>query len=190
MKEALKKNRVVMMGIGVMLILSLTVVTTAYFTPKLIPNGNSNTVSGTVNPDRPNFTFNNKENGINLSNTYPMLESEGLATTGYTFSVKSNETTAAMKYEVVLETKSTNTLADSLVSFNIAGSTKVLTSVATRTPTVSEYNHGYLLASGTLNAGATASFTLKTWVNENGTVENAQNKSWEGKIVISATKVK
>ncbi len=187
MKDIFKSNKVVVFAIVSMFILTIGSVTMAYFTP-LITEGNIFSTTGTVDTNAPDITFTEISGAIDLSGTYPMTDEVGMQTTPYSFSITNNETEDKVKYQVILETKSGNTLDNTLVSTSLGG---VLSENESVTPMTSGYTNAYVIYEGKLaksgSGNNSVTHDLRIWINEAGNLDNAQNKTWYGKIVIKAS---
>jgi len=70
------------------------------------------------------------------------------------------------------------------VNFALYDVVNTLGSISKTTPTKSSYKNSYIIQTITLAAGETKSTSLKLWINENGTIENAQNKTWSSKVTV------
>ena len=92
------------------------------------------------------------------------------------------------KYNLYIETKSNNTLPDSLVRYDLNGTAANLTSKVSSTATTSGYTTRYIIVSAaSLAGGASTAYNLRTYIMESATTENAANKTWVGKVTMEAT---
>lgn len=178
-----KKLYIILVGAFIISFISLSF---AFF-QTIYKTGDIFTLTGRAKNNKANVELISQSSGINLTNTYPLTDTEGKATTPYTFAVKNNGTTTA-KYDLILEIKSDSTLADSLVRTYFNNSTKTLTEYTSATPETDGYTNAYTLVSNkSLAGGAQDNYNLYTWIIETATIENAANKTWESKIRMVAT---
>lgn len=184
-RQEIQSQKAIIISSIIISILLIVTVSYAFFNP--IISGTSYTTSGKAKSDAPNITFTEENTGFNLNNTYPMTDSEGLATTPYKFSITNNES-KPIKYTIYLETDSANTLDNSLVKVSLEGTTKLLTSYTSANPTFTGYDKSYTLVSNAnLDANGTKSYSLYGWIDESGTTANSQNKTWTSKIRLVAS---
>ncbi len=123
-------------------------------------------------------------NTINLSRQYPMTDEEGLKLTPYIFTI-TNTGTLPADYEVFIEDDAdmisqdncgNNQLNKDYIKYKLdTGSPTVLSSIA---------GSNYKIATGSLNAGASATYTLYVWIKE-GVGNDVLNKHYHGKIVVN-----
>lgn len=131
----------------------------------------------------PDITFTENKEGNILTNTYPVTDEIGLTHEAYTYTIRNDED-RSIKVNVLLEVTAESTLEDSLVNFALDDVVNTLGSISKTTPTKSSYKNSYIIQTLTLAAGETKSTSLKLWINENGTIENAQNKTWSSKVTV------
>ncbi len=125
--------------------------------------------------------------GINMTSAVPMSDTDGLATTAYTFSLKNtgNITSDYSIYLTDVELSNGETrMADSVVKYSItknAGSpTTALLS------TLSSDTNGRALDSGSIAASGTNTYTLKLWIDQDA-INDVMGKVFSAKISVSAT---
>lgn len=118
-------------------------------------------------------------NYINLENTYPMTDEEGLNTPGYKFTI-TNEGTLNGKYNISLEESEENTLDKSYVKYSVKEGDGTWS-----TPAL--LSNGIILTDNKqLNSTDHIDYELKLWLDENAPNE-VQGKKYQAKIVVSAT---
>lgn len=180
----------ILLAILLVVVVGLISVSFAYFTVERV-SGNGKSMSGKAKHDVPKITMRELSAGINLAGTYPMTDEVGLSTSkGYSFEVKNEESTP-ISVEVIMEVYTENTLDDNLVNIAIDDSViSTLGTMATVKPSSESYAKSYTLASYTLEGNETLKSNIKAWINENGTIENAQNKTWTSKILVIPTFIK
>ena len=157
------------------------------FFQTIYKTGDIYTLTGNAKNNKANVELISQSSGINLTNTFPLTDTEGRATTPYAFAVKNNGTTTA-KYDLILEIKSDSTLSNSLVRTYFNNTTKTLTEYTSTTAETDGYTTAYILVSNKSLAGnAQDNYNLYTWILETATIDNAANKTWESKVRMVAT---
>ena len=126
--------------------------------------------------------FSSSSSTIGLNNALPMSDSSGLAQTGNTFTIRNTGTLPA-NYTVSLrddkdmitqDNCSDKQLDKSYIKYSIDNTTAKFLSDSTES-----------LITGTLNAGASKTFTLKLWIKDYSP-NTVLNKHYHGKIVVDA----
>lgn len=120
-----------------------------------------------------------ESNYINLINTYPMTDEEGLNTEGYRFTI-TNEGTLNGKYNISLEESEENTLDKSYVKYSIKEGDGTWSTPALLS------NGTLLLDNKLLNSTDHIDYELKLWLDESAPNE-VQGTKYQAKIVVSAT---
>ena len=169
--------------IGVLLVL-FTIVGISY---ALWTSLNTQNEKNIVHTDCFKLKF-NESNDINLTNTYPIIESDALLLTPYTFTIK-NECSLSMAYQINLETLDTTTFDPSHLRYKLDNQTSKLLSAApinssgtVRTDAINSRK----LEKGILIGGQEKTYDFRIWIDEDATIESA-NKYFEGKIVVIST---
>lgn len=125
---------------------------------------------------------------ISLSDTYPMTDSEGVALTGYSFTLE-NTGTANATYSIYLDNvavDSSDTKLDdkyvkyALVKNSSTATAKYLTSLGS--------DKARAIDTGTLNSRAKNTYNLKLWVTADIDGDIA-NQVWKGKLRITGEQV-
>ena len=127
-------------------------------------------------------------NTINLEDTYPLTDKEGLSLEGYDFTLE-NTGTAAVNYAIYLDnieiTSPDVKLDDMYLKYNlnknsVAGTTNYLTTLGA--------NGSRVLDQGTLTSGEINSYILKVWptVDIDGDIGG---QVWKGKLRITGNQV-
>ena len=120
---------------------------------------------------------------VGLNNALPMSDTDGLAQTGNTFTIRNTGTLPA-NYTVSLsddkdmitqDNCSDKQLDKSYIKYSIDNTKAKLLSDSTES-----------LITGTLNAGASKTFTLKLWIKDSSP-NTVLNKHYHGKIVVDAS---
>ena len=179
-------NKTVVIAMALVIIASFFAMSYAFFST-VITNGTIYTTSGTGKDNSPNVVMTESNSGLSLTNAFPMTDQQGKSTAPYTFTIKNNGTAAA-KYNLYIETKSDNTLSDSLVRYDLNGTADSLTNKVSTAATTSGYTTRYMIVSAaSLAAGASTTYNLRTYIMDTATTENATNKTWVGKVTMEAT---
>ena len=123
-------------------------------------------------------------NTINLTGQYPMSDEEGLKLTPYVFTI-TNTGTLTADYEVFIQDDtdmieqdncSGNQLNKDYIRYKLdTGSPANLSSIA---------GSNYKIATGSLKAGSSVTYTLYVWIRE-GVGNDVLNKHYHGKIVVN-----
>ena len=182
-----KSSNTKMIVIITLLIVGILGASYAFFSIVILKNGTVYTTTGRAANNKPVLELVESNQGIEITNTYPMIDTDGKNTTPFTFDVV-NRGSYGAKYDLILETKSDNTLPNSLVKTYFNNTTKLLTAYTTTTSNISGYSSAYVLQSNVvIAAGATKSYNLYAWVIDTATTSNAQNKTWISKVRLVAT---
>ncbi len=123
-------------------------------------------------------------NTINLSDKYPMSDEEGLKLTPYVFSIKNTGSLAA-DYEVFIQ-DDTDMISQDNCSNNQLNKDYIRYKLDTGSPTnlSSIADSNYKIASGSLEAGGSVTYTLYVWIRE-GVGNDVLGKHYHGKIVVN-----
>ena len=123
-------------------------------------------------------------NTIDLTGQYPMSDEEGLKLTPYVFTI-SNTGTLSADYEVFIQDDqamiekegcASNQLNKDYIRYRLdTGSPANLSSIA---------ESNYKIATGSLEAGGSVTYTLYVWIRE-GVGNDVLNKHYHGKIVVN-----
>ena len=133
------------------------------------------------------IVFQEVENsGINLGNTYPILDEEGKRLKPYEFSI-TNTCHIPVEYQINFETTKNTTMYDRYVKFMFQENKPVLLTEFEGTEvTLKNGKSAYKLEKGYLNAEETKNYKVRIWRDESVTQkdENAMNSIFEGKVTI------
>ena len=181
MEELKSKNRVLLV-----LILSFLIVIVA-FSVSIFSFAQKGTKDNVVNFGSLALTL-SEGTEISLSDTYPMTDSEGVALTGYSFTLE-NTGTANATYSIYLDNvavDSSDTKLDdkyvkyALVKNSSTATAKYLTSLGS--------DKARAIDTGTLNSRAKNTYNLKLWVTADIDGDIA-NQVWKGKLRITGEQV-
>lgn len=183
MKTKDRKNKVVLIVLLIALLVVIIGLTYAAFNFAKLGTKDNVITLGTLE-----LTL-TEGNTINLEDTYPLTDSEGLALDGYDFTLE-NTGTADVNYAIYLDNVEVSLpdvkLDDKYLKYNlnknqVAGSTKYITSLG--------QNGSRKLDQGTLKSKAKNDYILKIWP----TTEidgDFGGQVWKGKLRITGDQVK
>ena len=140
------------------------------------------------------------KNEINLTNTYPLTESEAEALTPYTFTI-TNKCDNYIEYYVIASVINTSTSADSkYVKVSLSGDTDKVSETITNLKTITTpqslngYNikDNYILKDGDgITKGESRTFNFRMWLDGDSsntwTTEDLENKTYQVKISVVGT---
>ena len=181
MEEVKSKNRVLLV-----LILAFLIVIVA-FSVSIFSFAQKGTKDNVVNFGSLALTL-SEGTEISLSDTYPMTDSEGVALTGYSFTLE-NTGTANATYSIYLDNvaiDSSDTKLDdkyvkyALVKNSSTATAKYLTSLGS--------DKARAIDTGTLNSRTKNTYNLKLWVTADIDGDIA-NQVWKGKLRITGEQV-
>jgi len=159
----------------------------AYFTVELREGELFTTQGGVVPGTLPDISYTENVPGISLAKTYPMPDENGRKLKdSYTYTITNNDTTKSVDVTVAFEVLKNSTLEDNLVNYLFGDTVRTFGGSNTTSVTESSYETSYIIDTFSLKAGESKTTSLKFWINENGTLENAQNKTWAGRVVVTA----
>ena len=129
---------------------------------------------------------------IVLENAYPIVDSEGLKGTPFTFTLKNNCSSYIRLY-ITIDSEyrgnlGTTYLDDNYIKVNISpkGTTDRQSVIlgSKKLTDLDNNRKGYIIVNTGLQANEEKSFDLRLWMDEAVTLEQGLGKSWEGKIVV------
>ncbi len=179
MKDQRGKSTIVLL-VAVIVALLIVLAGASYAYYSISVNG---TKSHTIKTGTLTLTIDDaSSSAINLTNAKPMTDTEGMATTAYTFKLKNTGTLSA-NYIISLvdNTVSGTRIPDNKIKINLkkdttAGTSKLL-SAQTRT-----------LDTGTITAGTTISYELRLWIDYSAGNE-VQEGQFSTKISITGNQI-
>ena len=183
-----KKGKIgIMIGAILLILVGVIGITYAFFS-----TGGSQEQANTFTSGCLNISLTDASAAINLTNSYPIPDVEGLEGTSYDFTITNTCTTSA-NYSINLE--SLNQIANSLsadyikvaLSSDTVGNViSTLSDNTSVTPEIDGAYESYNLYTGTLGASETKTYHLKLWLDYDATVEEAANKVYSSKISVVA----
>ena len=139
-----------------------------------------------------NISLTSNSASINLTNTYPITDIEGLETTSYDFTIE-NTCNTATNYSINLESlnKQTNSLSADYIKVALSSDTvdnviSKLSSNTSVTPEIEGSYESYNLYTGTLQGEESKTYHLRLWIDYDATKEEAANKVYQSKINVIA----
>ena len=139
-----------------------------------------------------NISLTDASASINLTNTYPVTDLEGLDGTSYDFTI-TNSCNTSTNYSINLESLNqvSNSLSADYIKIALSSDTvnnviSILNDNTSVTPEIDGAYEAYNLYTGTLGASETKTYHLKLWLDYDATVEQAANKVYSSKINVVA----
>ena len=141
----------------------------------------------------------NEGNAINVSDSVPMSDVDGLATDAYTFSLQNNGNVTS-EYTIYLDDASIDSaderFDDSALKYSLKKNAEASTTALLST--LQDSNGKRVLETGTIEAGVTNTYSLNLWIKDEATNDDVQTttdgntigKVFAGKLRIEASQVK
>lgn len=129
--------------------------------------------------------YSENTSGLTLSKKYPIIDEEGLNQESYDVTIQ-NVCNIGASYTVLLNKKSTSTLADEHVKIAVNGNINLLSDYQTTTTSISNYSDARVIYTDFLSANETKTIKIQSWMDENTSKEDGSNKSFTYKITIDA----
>ena len=182
------KKRIVILVVSLIAITGIIVgVSYAFFSI-----GGSQEQANTFTSGCLNISLTNESTAINLTNTYPITDIEGLEGESYDFTIK-NTCTTETNYSINLESlnKQTNSLSADYIKVALSSDTvdhviSKLSDNTSVTPEIDGSYESYNLYTGTLKGSESKTYHLKLWIDYDATKEEAANKTYSSKINVIA----
>ena len=169
-------------------VLCIIGVSYAFFTLVLRQTDNNTVASRTCF----NTTLTEETERVVLENAYPIVDSEGLKGTPFTFKLKNN-CSSYIRIYITIDSEhrgnlGTTYLDDNYIKVNISpkGTTSGQSIIlgSKKLTELDNNRKGYIIINTGLQANEEKSYDLRLWMDENVTLEQGLGKSWEGKIVV------
>ena len=179
--ETKKKRGLLIIGI-LLLSAILTGISYAYYLFAVSQEGNNLLSSACFK-----LTFDGK-NDIHLNDTYPLSEEEGAALTPYEFTIK-NVCNYAASFQVNLETLTGSSLNTLYLRSKLDDKASSIVGALDSTTTYVNPNvvESRKLTENILLKNESKTYNLRLWIDEDSTVEQSADKTWSGKVVVTAT---
>ena len=183
------KKRIVILVVSLIAITGIIVgVSYAFFSIGGSQEQANNFISGCLN-----ISLTSNSASINLTNTYPITDIEGLETTSYDFTI-TNTCSSETNYRINLESlnKQINSLGADYIKVALSSDTvdnviSKLSSNTSVTPEIDGAYESYNLYTGTLKGEESKTYHLKLWIDYDATKEEATNKTYQSKINVIAS---
>ena len=193
----MKRKRIYLVIAILVLIISITAVSFALWNSQFTQSS-----ANVINTGCLELKLTNDSNAISLSNQYPISDTAGKKFVGYTFTV-SNTCTIAAAYNISLDFKTgssyfTASQIKAYVSGDQTVEPKLLNNFNSSSVLSSGYNSSRLIlsdeilpvASSENTTKSSKTYTLRVWIGENVTTSDGTNKTFDGKLTISAVSAK
>ena len=183
------KKRIVILVVSLIAITGIIVgVSYAFFSIGGSQEQANNFTSGCLN-----ISLTSNSASINLTNTYPITDIEGLETTSYDFTI-TNTCSSETNYRINLESlnKQINSLGADYIKVALSSDTvdNVISKLSCNTSVTPEIDgayESYNLYTGTLKGEESKTYHLKLWIDYDATKEEAANKTYQSKINVIAS---
>ena len=187
-----KKHKIILIVIGILIITSITIgISYAYWQLTHKQTESNELATGCLE-----VTFEETGSDIVLTNTFPIIDEEGLQQVPYSFKIK-NTCTIDAQYNITLNSfGTTNLMADSSIKYafglsnknNSTYDKKILTA-ATENTDISNIDlnnliKSYIIGSGFLRVGEEKEFSLYLWMDQDAPMSE-MNKTFSSKIYIT-----
>ena len=182
------KKRIVILVVSLIAITGIIVgVSYAFFSIGGSQEQANNFTSGCLN-----ISLTSNSSSINLTNTYPITDIEGLEGASYDFTI-TNTCSTETNYSINLESlnEQSNTLNADYIKVALSSDTvdnviSKLSSNTSVTPEIEGAYESYNLYTGTLKGEESKTYHLKLWIDYEATKEQAANKTYSSKINVIA----
>ena len=182
------KKRIIILVVSLIAITGIIVgVSYAFFSV-----GGSQEQANTFTSGCLNISLTSNSSSINLANTYPITDIEGLEGTSYDFTI-TNTCSSETNYNINLESlnNQTNSLSADYIKVALSSDTvdNVISKLSSNTSVTSEIEgayESYNLYTGTLQGEESKNYHLKLWIDYDATKEEAANKTYSSKINVIA----
>ena len=185
----MKKNTKIIILVGVILLVIVSVVGVTY---AFLSTGGTQEQANTFNSGCLSISLTNESASINLTNTFPITDIEGLNTTSYDFTIE-NTCSTATNYQINLESLNpvSNTLDADYIKVSLSSDTvgNVISTLSDNNTTTSYIDGSYIshnLYTGSIAGNTTKTYHLRLWIDYDATVAQAANKTYESKINVIA----
>ena len=183
-----KKNKKIWIIGGLVLCLVAVIgITFAFFS-----TGGTQDTANTFTSGCLNIELTDNSSSINLTNTYPISDVEGVDSTSYDFTIR-NTCDTPTNYSINLESLNqvSNSLNADYIKVSLSSDTfdnviSKLSDNTVATPELDGAYEAYTLYTASLGANETKTYHLKLWIDYDATVEQAANKTYSSKINVIA----
>ncbi len=180
----MKKKKIWIIGGLVLCLVAVIGITFAFFS-----TGGTQDTANTFTSGCLNIELTDASSSINLTNTYPISDVEGVDSTSYDFTIR-NTCDTPTNYIINLESLNevSNSLNADYIKVSLSSNTvdNVISKLSDNPNTTPELDGAYTLYTGNLGANETKTYHLKLWIDYDATVEQAANKTYSSKINVIA----
>lgn len=184
MEKDIKRSLFASFGFKLFLIVGITIVTSGALTYGFLVVNKRQSDLSSLTTTCFDVTF-KEGKSIALENAASISDASGQRLDPYTFFV-TNNCEVETSYTVILSTKM-GSINPKFISTSINGETAVVLadSLENRSYDVDEeYNSSYILKTGSIKMGETASFDLRVWINSTATYDDVKGLGWEGEVKV------
>jgi len=133
------------------------------------------------------MTLEEQTKGIQLENAIPITDTEGSNLTPYTFSIQ-NICDNYLQYQLNLETLNTTDLNNKNIKVKLDQKIpKKLNEYDLAEPIIQDALESHLLDTGKLGPKESVAYNLRVWMDEETTVEEGANKTFQSKVTLTAS---
>ena len=182
-----KKKKIWIIGGLVLCLVAVIGITFAFFS-----TGGTQDTANTFTSGCLNIELTDASSSINLTNTYPISDVEGVDSTSYDFTIR-NTCDTPTNYSINLESLNqvSNSLNADYIKVSLSSNTvdnviSKLSDNIVATPELDGAYEAYTLYTGNLGAHEEKTYHLKLWIDYDATVEQAANKTYTSKINVIA----
>ncbi len=182
-----KKKKIWIIGGLILCLVAVIGITFAFFS-----TGGTQDTANTFTSGCLNIELTDASSSINLTNTYPISDVEGVDTTSYDFTIR-NTCDTSTNYSINLESLNqvSNSLNADYIKVSLSSNTidnviSKLSDNIVATPEIDGAYEAYTLYTGSINAHEEKTYHLKLWIDYDATVEQAANKTYSSKINVTA----
>ena len=181
MSKKITNRKVVLISATVMVVVLILGFTLALWSRNFTQTG-----INTIASDCFNIEY-SESDATSLVNAYPQTDEDGLKNVSYDVTIE-NTCNTVTNYSVVLNELSTNTLSESHVKVAVNDSYKMLNTYDEATPSseVENASSARLLTQGVLGPEQEKTISIKSWMDENTSEAEGENKTFSYKITIEA----
>ena len=180
MKEAIKKNKSIIIGIVIILIL-LIGISFAYLTTTLSGDKEYLVRAGTLD------LVLNEGNELTLEKVIPIDDNEGQSLNGFNFSLVNNGSVDT-DYRIYLDdvelSAGESRIPDSAIRYSLTRNDEVF---SPKNLTMMGSNPNRRVDFGTISPDETINYTLRIWIDYDATTEEASGKIFKGKLRVEGT---
>ena len=182
-----KSKKIWIIGGLVLCLIAVIGITFAFFSA-----GGTQETANTFTSGCLNIELTDASASINLTNTYPISDVEGVDSTSYDFTIR-NTCDTPTNYSINLESLNevANTLNADYIKVSLSSNTvdNVISKLSDNIVAIPELDgayEAYTLYTGSINTHEEKTYHLKLWIDYDATVEQAANKTYSSKINVIA----